>query len=175
VQEIRRLRLIHPNLGKEKLHRFIAQFCGAQTLPVPSARTIGRLIADAPDKMRHARLRVSRFHQGRVARRTRDRKPKGYQPQLPGDCVAWDSIERRLNGLKRHLITCTDLASRFGFALGVKTLSSQQACLAWQLHQALFPAAVRRVLSDNVLRTEASLFACNDHPVGAATRRLPPK
>jgi hypothetical protein len=149
VQEIRRLRLIHPNLGKEKLHPFIAQFCGAQRLPVPSARTIGRLIADAPDKMRHARLRLSRFHQGRVARRIRDRKPKGYQPQLPGDCVAWDSIERRLNGLKRHLITCTDLASRFGFALGVKTLSSQQACLAWQLHQALFPAPVRRVLSDN--------------------------
>lgn len=32
------------------------------------------------------------------------------------------------------------------------------------------PAVIR---SDNVLSTEASLFACNDHPVETPTRRLP--
>ena len=149
IEEIRRLRMEHPNLGKEKLFPCIERFCRARELRTPSVRTIGRLIADAPDKMRHAKLRVSRFHQGRVQRQPRDRKPKGYRPELPGDCIAWDSIERRLHGLKRHLITCTDLASRFGFALGVKHLSSQQTYLAWQLHQVLFPAPVRRVLSDN--------------------------
>lgn len=149
IQEIRRLRMAHPNLGKEKLHPFIGRFCATEGLRTPSVRTIGRLIADAPDKMRHAKLRVSRFYQGRVKRHPRDRKPKGYRPELPGDCIAWDSIERRLNALKRHLITCTDLASRFAFAVGVKSLSSQQTCLAWQLHQVLFPAPVRRVLSDN--------------------------
>jgi transposase InsO family protein len=149
IEDIRRLRREHPNLGKEKLHPFVKAFCLRHKLPLPSVRTIGRLIADAPDKMRHAKLRVSRFPQGRVKRSTRDRKPKGYRPERPGDCIAWDSIERRLNGLKRHLITCTDLASRFGFALGVKHLSSNQALLAWQLHQSLFPAPVRRVLSDN--------------------------
>jgi transposase InsO family protein len=149
IEEIRRLRCAHPNLGKEKLYRFVKAFCLRHNLPIPSVRTIGRLIADAPDKMRHAKLRVSRFPQGRVKRSTRERKPKGYRPEGPGDCIAWDSIERRLNGLRRHLITCTDLASRFGFALGVKHLSSNQALLAWQLHQSLFPAPVRRVLSDN--------------------------
>jgi transposase InsO family protein len=149
MEEIRRLRGEHPNLGKEKLHPFLRAFCLRKRLPIPSVRTIGRLIADAPDKMRHTRLRVSRFPQGRVKRSTRARKPKGYRPEAPGDCIAWDSIERRLNGIKRHLITCTDLASRFGFALGVKHLSSHQALLAWRLHQSLFPAPVRRVLSDN--------------------------
>ena len=68
---------------------------------------------------------------------------------LPGDCIAWDSIERRLHDLQRHLITRRDLASRFGFAPGVKHLSSQQAYLAWQLHHVLFHATVRRVVSDN--------------------------
>ncbi len=149
VAQIRHLREQHPNLGKEKIAVLLRSFCQRKALPLPSARTVGRLIADAPDKMRHARLRVSRFHQGRVKRRTRDRKPKGYRPEGPGDCVAWDSIERRLNGMKRHLITATDLASHFGFAVGVKHLSSHQACFAWQLHQVLFPLPVRRVLSDN--------------------------
>ena len=149
IQEIRRLRAAHPNLGKEKLYRFILSFCRAQRLRAPSVRTIGRLIADAPDKMRHVQRRISRFPQGRVQRSTRARKPKGYRPQGPGDCVAWDSIERRRNGIRRYLITCTDLVSRFAFALGTTHLSSQQAYRAWQLHQCLFPAPVRHVLSDN--------------------------
>lgn len=149
IGEIRRLRAQHPNLGKEKLHPFVKAFCISKSLAIPSVRTIGRLIADAPDKMRHAMRRTSRFYPAGFKRSTRARKPKGYRPQAPGDCVAWDSIERRFNGIRRHLITCTDLASRFGFALGVKSLSSQQTLLAWQLHQALFPIRVRRVLSDN--------------------------
>ena len=149
VMEIRRLRELHPNLGKEKLAPALRQFCQRQGLPAPRVRTIGRLIADAPDKMRHAKLRTSRFPQGRVKRLPRQRKPKGYRPEGPGDCVAWDSIERRLHGMRRHLSTATDLASRFAFALGVKHLSSQQAHRAWQLHQLLFPVPVRRVLSDN--------------------------
>ena len=52
VDEIRRLRTTHPNLAKEKLHLLLLPFAAAQKLPCPSARTIGRLIADAPDKMR---------------------------------------------------------------------------------------------------------------------------
>jgi hypothetical protein len=46
VQEIRRLRMAHPNLGKEKLFHLIAAFCKDRGFKVPSVRTIGRLIAD---------------------------------------------------------------------------------------------------------------------------------
>src|SRR5688500_8079392 len=67
IEEIRRLRGEHPNLGKEKLAPFIARFCAAQRLRAPSVRTV----ADAPDKMRFAARRQSRFYQGRVTRRPR--------------------------------------------------------------------------------------------------------
>ena len=149
IAEIRRLRGLHPNLGKEKLAPFIERFCQTQRLPAPSARTIGRLIADAPDKMRGVPQRVpSRFGQGFV-RPHRERKPKNYRAGVPGACIAWDSIERRRDGMRRYLISCTDLASRFAFSLGVKHLSSNQALLAWQLSQIVFPATTQRVLSDN--------------------------
>ena len=52
IGEIRRLRAVHPNLAKEKLHLLLLPFAAAQQLPCPSAGTIGRLIADAPDRMR---------------------------------------------------------------------------------------------------------------------------
>ena len=149
IAHIRQLRSAHANLGKEKLAPFVRRFCQQQGLAVPSTRTIGRLIADAPDKMRRVPQRVSRFHQGRVVRRSREHKPKGYRPEQPGDCLAWDSIERRLHGQRRYLMTSTDLASRFGFALAVPRLSSTYAELAWRIQQQLFPVPTRRALSDN--------------------------
>ena len=50
IEEIRRLRCAHPNLGKERLYRFVKAFCLRRNLPIPSVRTIGRQIADAPDR-----------------------------------------------------------------------------------------------------------------------------
>ena len=149
VNELRRLRTHYPNLGKEKLHPFLAAWCRRQNLRCPSVRTIGRLIADAPDKMRHAPRRTSRFPQGRVLRRPRTRKPKGYRPGRPGDCVALDTIERWRDGKARSVITCIDLASRFGFALAFRSRSSAHAALTLRCAQIVLPVPVRRILSDN--------------------------
>ena len=52
LEEIRRLRTKHPNLSKEKLFPFVKSFCEQKKLNCPKPRTIGRLIADAPDKIR---------------------------------------------------------------------------------------------------------------------------
>lgn len=149
VAEIRRQRACHGNLGKEKLHPLLKRFCTSHGLPCPAVRTVGRLIADAHDKMRLVPARPSpRFGKAPIRPR-RDRKPKGYRPETPGDCVAFDSIERRRDGLRRHLITCLDLASRFGFALGVTHLSSHQTRAALELYRLLLPVPMRRALSDN--------------------------
>ena len=42
VGEIRRLRTIHPNLGKEKLYPFLKAFCETKDLVCPKAKTIDR-------------------------------------------------------------------------------------------------------------------------------------
>lgn len=149
IGEIRRLRRQHPNLGKEKLHPFVQAYCKEQNLSCPSVRTLGRLIADAPGKMRLTPHRPSPRFGKTAVRPVRARKPKGYRPERPGDCLAWDSIERRRDGVRRHLLTCTDLASRFAFAIAVKHLSSAQAKNALDLSQIVLPGPVRRVLSDN--------------------------
>ena len=41
LEEIRRLRTVHPNLIKEKLYRFVKRFCDQRTLSCPKPRTIG--------------------------------------------------------------------------------------------------------------------------------------
>ena len=52
LAEIRRLRTAHPNLSKQKLYPFMKVFCDQRMLSCPKAEAIGRIIADAPDKMR---------------------------------------------------------------------------------------------------------------------------
>lgn len=149
IAEIRRLRQQHPNLGKEKLHPFVTRWCRQNALRCPSVRTIGRLIADAPDRMRFAPVRPSPRLGRTPVRPRRDRKPKGYRPEKPGDCVAFDTVERRRDGLARYLITCTDLASRFAFAVAFKNRTSERATLTLQLAHIVLPVPIRRVLSDN--------------------------
>src|SRR5512136_551547 len=77
VEEIRRLRTVHPNLGKEKLYRFVKAFCEQTGLECPKARTIGRIIADAADKMRS---RAAQAWAQRSANRE-EKSPKGQKTQ----------------------------------------------------------------------------------------------
>ncbi len=49
IDELRRRRQAHPNLGKAKLALLLKPFCLTHGLQAPSESTLGRLIADAPD------------------------------------------------------------------------------------------------------------------------------
>lgn len=149
VAEIRRLRKTHPNLGKEKLAVLLTPFCANHKLPCPSSRTIGRLMADAPDKMRHAPIRLSPSGKPKAPRSKRPRKPKGFKPGFPGHCVALDTIERHRDGLRRYLVTVTDIHSRFAFALASPTRNSRVASTVWQLATTMFPGPMTIALTDN--------------------------
>ncbi len=149
VAEIRRLRSAHPNLGKEKLHPFLAAFAAATHLPCPSPRTIGRLIADAPDKMRRRPTRLDRCGRPQPRHSPRTRKPKHFRATRPGHCIALDSIEVRADNDRRYVITCTDLHSRFGWAWVTRSHASAAAAQFFRLIQAVFPFAIEAVLTDN--------------------------
>jgi len=149
VAEIRRLRHTYPNLSKEKIHPFLAAFCAARNLPCPSPRTIGRLIADDPHKMRLVPPRLDSRGRPKPLGPRKDRKPAGFRPRGPGHCVALDSVHRVRDGIRRYLITCTDIQSRFGFALAVSHLSSRAARVTMELALLVFPVPIRIALTDN--------------------------
>jgi hypothetical protein len=84
IAEIRGIRAEHPNFAKEKIHPFLRAFCERQDLRCPAVRTIGRLIADAPDKMRHSPLRIRPNGTPKAARPKATRKPKHFIARHPG-------------------------------------------------------------------------------------------
>jgi hypothetical protein len=83
TEEIRRLRTLYPNLSKEKLYLFVKLFCEQRKLSCPQARTIARIIADEPDKMRSRPIKV-RSNGQRIERKKSPRaeNPKATKPAL---------------------------------------------------------------------------------------------
>ena len=83
LDEIKRLRIAHPNLGQEKLRPELLALCQLRHLKCPQARTIGRLIKDLGG-LRTAPQRISHFGKIRAVKRAPVlRKPKGLKSPLP--------------------------------------------------------------------------------------------
>ena len=148
--EIRRLRTAHPNLGKEKIHIFLEQFCATRRLVCPKPRTIGRLIADAPDKMRIFPVKVR--HNGKIIpqkRTKRLRKPKHFIADHPGHCISFDTVEFIVHFSRKYVITFTDVYSHFSFAFATTSHASQAAADFFKVVRVLFPYKLEYILTDN--------------------------
>jgi transposase InsO family protein len=150
LDEIRRLRTEHPNLGKTKLQIFLARFCRRRQLPTPSVSTVGRLIKD----MGGLRVFPQKVlpHSGKIVRANRKkvlRKPKDFEATHPGHCAALDTIERFINGCRRYVITFEDLYSRFAFAWSTTSHASKAAEEFFGFCQIVFPVPLEFVLTDN--------------------------
>jgi transposase InsO family protein len=149
LDEIKRLRMKHPNLGKEKLQILLARFCRRNQLPIPSASTVGRLITDLGG-LRIFPQKVSHF--GKVKKTNRQkvlRKPKDFKATHPGHCVAFDTIERFIHGCRRYVITFEDIYSRFGLAWSTTSHASKAAEEFFGFCQMVFPIPFEHVLTDN--------------------------
>ncbi len=149
VEELRRLRVAHPNLGEKKLYPLLLAFCLPRTLDCPAPATIGRIIKDkggmrtAPLRT-NARGKVLSYHRNKV-----QRKPKDIIATHPGHVVALDTVERFVHGIRRYIITCEDLHSRFSFAWGTTSHASKAAEEFFEKWRHLFPYPTTFVLTDN--------------------------
>src|SRR3989344_3021629 len=109
LSEMRRLRLEHPNLGKEKLYPVLKEFCLVQSLKCPRPKTIGRLIADLGG-LRTFPQKISHFGKIKKANRQKViRKPKQFKTEYAGHLVALDTIEKFIQGTRRYVITFEDI------------------------------------------------------------------
>jgi len=150
VRQIQIIRFEHPNLGKEKIHPFLKEFCEKRGLACPSIPTIGRLIADAPDKMRSEKRFPSCGGRRKMRKSPpKQRKPKGYVPMKPLECTGLDSIEFHGKSTRRYVVTFIDVYSRFAFAFGTRSHTSKETAKVLGALLEALPSKVTNVLTDN--------------------------
>ena len=150
IDEIRYLRQTYPNLGKDKLHPLLKGFCTKHRLPHPSISSIGRIISDDKDKMRVFPVKINHYGKRKKINRVKViRKPKDFKADYPGHCVALDTIEKRIQGSKRYILTFVDLYTRFTFAYATDKHTTAQASQFLTNVKLLFPYKMKHVLTDN--------------------------
>jgi transposase InsO family protein len=150
VDEIKYLRDIYPNIGKNKLHPLIDEFCKKHNLDTPSISTIGRIIANDKNKMRTYPKKINHFGKKvRVNRQKVLRKPKDLQAKYPGHIVALDTIEKRINGSKQYILTFIDLYTRFAYAYATKKHTADESVKFLDNAKIVFPFTIKNILTDN--------------------------
>ena len=150
LEEIKRLREKHPNLGKEKLYPLLLDYCDAFGIPeCPKPMTIGRLIKDMGG-LRTYPKKVSHFGKVKKANRQKVlRKPKDYKVLHPGHTIALDTVEKQKNGRRMYILTAIDIYTRTTFAIATRSHSSKTFAHFFYLVMQMFPYEVKNVLTDN--------------------------
>jgi len=149
LEELKRLRNKHKNLGKEKLYPLLADFCDVEGLECPSVPTIGRLLKDLGG-LRDFPQKITGTGRIKEANRNKAlRKPKHFKALYPGYCIAFDTIEKQRNGKRMYIIVAIDLYTRSAFALGTKSHASNTMSHFLHLISMIFPYQIKHVLSDN--------------------------
>jgi len=141
LEEIRRLREKHPNLGADKVHPLLLDFADAMGIPkCPKVATVKRLIAD---------MGGLRMFPQRITGMGKVRKPKDLVPQYPGHVMALDTIEKQRNGRRMYILTAIDIYTRTTFAIATRSHSSKTFAHFFYLIMQLFPYEIKTVLTDN--------------------------
>jgi hypothetical protein len=149
IAEIKRLRWDHPNLGKDKVHPELLEYCFRHNLACPKISTIGRIIKDLGG-LRMFPQKLSHFGKVKPLKRQKKlRKPKDFKTLYPGHLVALDSIVEHINGNRRYVISFEDIHTRFGFAWSTKSHASTAAAEFFELCRKVFPFPIAFVLTDN--------------------------
>lgn len=150
LDEIRKLREEHPNIGKEKIHPLLLDFVDALGLgSCPSIMTIGRLIKDMGG-LRIAPQKVSHFGKVKKANRQKVlRKPKDLIARYPGHVVALDTIEKQRCGRRMYILTAIDIFTRTTFSIATRSHSSKTFAHFFFLIMQIFPYEIDNVLTDN--------------------------
>jgi len=149
LEEIKKIRVGHKNLGKDKVHPLLADFCDAFGLKCPGISTVGRLIKDLGG-LRDFPQKITGTGKIKIANRNKVlRKPKHFKALYPGHCIAFDTIEKQRNGKRMYIIVVIDLYIRICFALGTKSHASNTMAHFLHLVSMLFPYSIKNVLSDN--------------------------
>lgn len=161
-EEIKRFivkyRYEHPRVGQVVIKQALEKYKGFKTI---SEATIGRIIAklkeerkiiDNPKKISFY-ASSGRFKQ-RIKKKRKKVRVKGYKPKEGGDLMQIDSITLFANGIKKYIISCVDIKTRFGYACSYSSLTSMNAKDFIEKVIRVCPFKIKRIQTDNGLEFE---------------------
>lgn len=149
LKEIKQLRLeVCPNMGKAKVKKNLDIFCKNNNLLIYSESKIGRIIKEK--RIYHHRQKI--YHNGSIKiinKRRKERKPKGFVANEPGDLIEVDTIVKFVQGMKRYIITAVDIKTKYSFAYCYRDHGSTSTKDFFKKLEQIFPYRIKAIQTDN--------------------------
>lgn len=155
VEEIARIRMKYPRMGKSKLKIFLDQYCEANNLDKISESSIGRIIKRLKNSGKIPTYkRISYFARSDKFRNhanfSKQKLRRGsYYPKNPGELVQIDCVIKVKNGVKRYIVSAIDYVSSFAYSYAYKSLSSTATSDFMDKLITIAPFTISHIQTDN--------------------------
>jgi transposase InsO family protein len=144
-------------VGKAKLFHIISVRCKELGIPSISQSTIGRILSNMKHNKQIPSYKTVTYYavSGKICKKDRKQQKKDrrgeYVPTSPGDLAQIDTVENRINGLKRYTIDVIDVYTRLTYSKVFTNLNSKNAMTTLIEAQEYFGFTFKHVQTDNGL------------------------
>jgi len=152
VAFIRDIREEHPRIGKEKIKKFLDEYCKERGMRTISVSTIGKVIKRYDLTFAPSKLGYHNPQSGWATRKVNYKSKVRHSPKStePG-YIEIDTITKFIQGIKRYILNAIDISGKFQFAYAFKSSSSRNTVAFFKKLETVYPceSGIKVVQTDN--------------------------
>ncbi|MGC8789717.1 MAG: hypothetical protein ACP5QM_07375 [Caldisericum sp.] len=140
VTFIRDIREKHPRIGKEKIKKFLDEYCDKRRIRTISPSTIGKIIKRYDLTFNPSKLNYHNPQGGWATRKVNYKSKVRHSPKSiePG-YIEIDTIEKFVQGIKRYILNAIDISGKFQFSYAFRTSSSRNTVAFFKKLESVYP------------------------------------
>lgn len=152
VAFIRDIREEHPRIGKEKIRKFLDEYCSKRGGKTVSVSTIGKVIKRYNLTFAPSKLNYHNPQGGWAKRKVNYKSKVRHSPKStePG-YIEMDTITKFIQGIKRYILNAVDISGKFQFSYAFRTSSSRNTVAFFKKLETVYPCetGIHVVQTDN--------------------------
>jgi transposase-like protein len=152
VAFIRDIREEHPRIGKEKIKKFLDEYCSKRGIKTVSVSTIGKVIKRYDLTFAPSKLNYHNPQSGWATRKVNYKNKVKHSPKYKEmGYIEIDTITKFIQGIKRYILNAIDISGKVQFAYEFRTLSSRNTVAFFKKLETVYPyeSGIKVVQTDN--------------------------
>ena len=152
VAFIRDIREEHPRIGKEKVKKFLDEYCSKRGIKTISVSTIGKIIKRYDLTFAPTKLGYHNPQSGWATRKVNYKSKVRHSPKStePG-YIEIDTITKFIQGIKRYILNAIDISGKVQFSYAFRALNSRNTVAFFKKLETIYPyeTGIKVVQTDN--------------------------
>jgi hypothetical protein len=149
---VRDMREEHQRIGKEKIKKFLDEYCNKRGIRTIYVSTIGKVIKRYDLTFNPSKLNYHNPESGWAKRKINYKIKVRHSPKYKElGYIEIDTIVEFVQGIKRYILNAIDISGKFQFAYEFRTSSSRNTVVFFKKFESVYPyeTGIHFVQTDN--------------------------